>query len=153
MGALCGKESKDDNFAGAGRPLGSAPPPAGAASSAPLPANKRVVGGPPRTLGGSSAGGASSSSGGDAAADARRKAAEAAEVRSHHGHDLACYVRLVGVASPNRKQFIRRLSSHLPFHLLYFQFILLMLWNRRQEIRQPGKRLGSWGSSCDNRKA
>lgn len=77
MGALCGKESKDENFAGAGRPLGSAPPPAGAATSAPLPANKRVVGGPPRTLGG---GPSSSAAGGDPAADARRKAAEAAEV-------------------------------------------------------------------------
>lgn len=81
MGALCGKESKDDNFAGAGRPLGSAPPPAGVATSAPLPANKRVVvGGPPRTLGGG--GGPSSAAGGDPAADARRKAAEAAEVCS-----------------------------------------------------------------------
>lgn len=80
MGALCGKESKGDdgNFAGAGRPLGSAPAPA---TSAPLPASKRV-GGPPRTLGGgdssTAAAGAASS---DPAADARRRAAEAAEVR------------------------------------------------------------------------
>lgn len=75
MGALCGKESKGDNFAGQGRPLGSAPPPG--PTSAPLPANKRV-GGPPRTLGGGGGGPSSSSS--DPAADARRRAAEAAEV-------------------------------------------------------------------------
>lgn len=80
MGALCGKESKGDdgNFAGAGRPLGAAPP---AVTSAPLPAGKRV-GGPPRTLGGgdpsTAAPGAASS---DPASDARRRAAEAAEVR------------------------------------------------------------------------
>lgn len=77
MGALCGKESgADNNFAGAGRPLGAAPPQRGAAS-APMPANKRV-GGPPRTLGGRD--GPSSSAGADAS-EARRRAAEAAEVR------------------------------------------------------------------------
>lgn len=77
MGALCGKESgADNNFAGAGRPLGAAPP--HGATSAPLPANKRV-GGPPRTLGGGG-GGPSSSSAGVDASEARRRAAEAAEV-------------------------------------------------------------------------
>jgi hypothetical protein len=77
MGALCGKESRDDNFAGPGRRLDSSPE---QSTTAPLPSNKRVVGGPPRTLGGSSSaagGGASSAD----AVDARRKAAEAAEVR------------------------------------------------------------------------
>ncbi|CAN8098942.1 unnamed protein product [Discula destructiva] len=48
MGALCGKQSKDDNFAGAGRTLSAAP--AQPASSS-VPANKRVIGGPARTLG------------------------------------------------------------------------------------------------------
>lgn len=75
MGALCGKESRDDNFAGPGRRLDSSPD---ERATAPLPSNKRVVGGPPRTLGGSSSGGGASSAD---AADARRKAAEAAEVR------------------------------------------------------------------------
>lgn len=51
MGALCGKESRDDNFAGPGRRLDSSPP---AEATAPLPKNKRVVvGGPPQRLGGS----------------------------------------------------------------------------------------------------
>lgn len=48
MGALCGKQSKDDNFAGQGRTLSAAPP---QAPTAPLPANRRVIGGPGRTLG------------------------------------------------------------------------------------------------------
>lgn len=88
MGALCGKESKGDdgNFAGAGRPLGAAPP---AVTSAPLPAGKRV-GGPPRTLGGgdpsTAAPGAASS---DPASDARRRAAEAAEARDKAARDKA----------------------------------------------------------------
>lgn len=69
MGALCGKESKDDHFAGAGRTLGAAPPQQ--RSTAPIPANKRVViGGPARTLGE----GASSAS--DDPREAARKAAE-----------------------------------------------------------------------------
>ncbi|KAG8165001.1 hypothetical protein KVR01_005276 [Diaporthe batatas] len=76
MGALCGKESRDDNFAGPGRRLDSSPD---QSPTAPLPSNKRVVGGPPRTLGGSSSGGGGASS--SSAADARRKAAEAAEAR------------------------------------------------------------------------
>lgn len=95
MGALCGKESKDDNFTGPGRRLDS--PPA-ERTTAPLPSNKRIVGGSPRTLGGSSPaivggsprtlGGSSpatgSGGGGDrspAADDARQRAADAAEVR------------------------------------------------------------------------
>lgn len=79
MGALCGKESKDDNFAGPGRRLDS--PPAERAT-APLPSNKRVVGGPPRTLGGPSpASGSGGGGGASAADDARRRAADAAEVR------------------------------------------------------------------------
>lgn len=77
MGALCGKESKDDNFTGPGRRLDSPPP---ERATAPLPSNKRVVGGPPRTLGGPSAASGGGASGADAA-DARRRAAEAAEVR------------------------------------------------------------------------
>jgi hypothetical protein len=77
MGALCGKESREENFAGPGRRLDSSPE---RSPIAPLPSNKRVVGGPPRTLGGSSAAGGGGPSAADAA-DARRKAAEAAEVR------------------------------------------------------------------------
>lgn len=80
MGALCGKESRDDNFTGPGRRLDS--PPAERAT-APLPSNKRVVGGPPRTLGSPSA--ASGGGGGEASAanptDAGRMAAQAAQVR------------------------------------------------------------------------
>ncbi|KAJ4394424.1 hypothetical protein N0V93_003642 [Gnomoniopsis smithogilvyi] len=70
MGALCGKLSKDDNFAGQGRTLDSAPvqPP-----TAPLPANKRVVSGPGRTLG------EGSSSAGEDPRAAARKAAEQRE--------------------------------------------------------------------------
>lgn len=67
MGALCGKQSKDDNFAGQGRTLSSAP---AQAPTAPLPANKRVIGGPPRTLG------EGSSSAGDDPRAAARRAAE-----------------------------------------------------------------------------
>lgn len=67
MGALCGKLSKDDNFAGQGRTLDSAPV---QAPTAPLPANKRVVGGPGRTLG------EGSSSAGEDPREAARKAAE-----------------------------------------------------------------------------
>ncbi|KAJ4408623.1 hypothetical protein N0V82_009670 [Gnomoniopsis sp. IMI 355080] len=71
MGALCGKLSKDDNFAGQGRTLDSAPV---QAPTAPLPANKRVVvGGPGRTLG------EASSSAGDDPRAAARKAAEQRE--------------------------------------------------------------------------
>lgn len=81
MGALCGKESRDDNFAGPGRRLDSSPD---QSPTAPLPSNKRVVGGPPRTLGGSSSGGGEASS--SDAADARRKAAEAAEVSKSLQH-------------------------------------------------------------------
>lgn len=80
MGALCGKESKDDNFTGPGRRLDS--PPA-ERTTAPLPSNKRIVGGSPRTLGGSSPA-TGSGGGGDrspAADDARQRAANAAEVR------------------------------------------------------------------------
>lgn len=85
MGALCGKESRDDNFTGPGRRLDSSPP---ERATAPLPSNKRVVGGPPRTLGGPStaSAGAGAGAGGASAADAtdaRRRAAEAAEVRQH----------------------------------------------------------------------
>lgn len=81
MGALCGKESRDENFTGPGRRLDSSPP---ERATAPLPSNKRVVGGPPRTLGGPSAAGGGEGAGGASAADAtdaRRRAAEAAEVR------------------------------------------------------------------------
>lgn len=76
MGALCGKESRDDNFTGPGRRLDSPPE---ERATAPLPSNKRVVGGPPRTLGGpsSASGGASAAD----AAEARRRAADAATVR------------------------------------------------------------------------
>lgn len=73
MGALCGKlSSKDDNFAGQGRTLDSAP---AQTPTAPLPANKRVVGGPARTLG---AGSSSAAAGDD---DPRAAARRAAEVR------------------------------------------------------------------------
>ena len=84
MGALCGKESRDDNnFAGPGRRLDSSPD---ERPTAPLPSNKRVVGGPPRTLGGPSAASGGGASAADAA-DARRKAAEAAEVRKNPDHE------------------------------------------------------------------
>lgn len=66
MGALCGKESKDDNFAGAGRTIGAAP--AQQPSTKPLPA-KVVVG---RTLGEGGSGSASE--------DPREAARKAAEV-------------------------------------------------------------------------
>lgn len=70
MGALCGKESNSDAFAGQGRTLGAAPE---QRTSAPLPANKRVVGGPPRTLGGGAGEGSSSDV---SPAEAARRAAE-----------------------------------------------------------------------------
>lgn len=76
MGNLCGKSSKDENFQGAGRTLGSAPAPATKASIPAGVANeaaKPKVTGPGRTVGGSS------SSGG--ASDPRAAAAAAAEVR------------------------------------------------------------------------
>lgn len=74
MGALCGKlSSKDDNFAGQGRTLDSAP---AQAPTAPLPANKRVVGGPARTLG---AGSSSAAGGEDDPRAAARRAAEVCE--------------------------------------------------------------------------
>jgi hypothetical protein len=61
MGNLCGKQSKDDNFEGPGRVLGSAPQPATNAKAS-VPARvagsqtqasspKAKVGGPARTLG------------------------------------------------------------------------------------------------------
>jgi hypothetical protein len=75
MGALCSKGAKD-NFAGAGRTVGSVPPSGG---TAPVPgsatAARKVGAPPPRRLGG----GASATGG--AADDARRRAAEAAQVR------------------------------------------------------------------------
>ncbi|ROW18264.1 hypothetical protein VPNG_00415 [Cytospora leucostoma] len=79
MGALCGKESKSDSFAGTGRRLDSAPP---ERQTAPLPSNKRVVGGPPRTLGGGPGGPGEEGASSSGAADARRRAAEAAEARA-----------------------------------------------------------------------
>lgn len=83
MGSLCSKASSD-NFAGQGRPVGSAPAPAGT-SSVPktVKAGAPKVGGPPRTLSGAPAGQAGEAGG--AADDARRKAAAAAEVR------LSCF--------------------------------------------------------------
>ena len=69
MGGLCSKET--DNFAGVGRPVGSAPP-QGGTSTVPQAIK---VGGPPRTLGGASAGNDSGNPD-----EARRKAAAAAEV-------------------------------------------------------------------------
>lgn len=76
MGSLCSKASSD-NFAGQGRPVGSAPAPAGTASvPKTVKAAAPKVGGPPRTLGG----GASAGQAGGAADDARSKAAAAAEV-------------------------------------------------------------------------
>lgn len=71
MGSLCSKSSSD-NFAGQGRPVGTAPAPAGTAS---VPKSVKV-GGPPRTLGG----GASQGQGGETAGEARSRAAAAAEV-------------------------------------------------------------------------
>lgn len=78
MGALCGKQSAEggDNFAGQGRPLGSAPRPK---ATAPIP-RQRIIGGPPRTLGGGGGDSAADASSSAAdASDARRRAAEAAE--------------------------------------------------------------------------
>lgn len=98
MGALCGKlSSKDDNFAGQGRTLDSAPP---QAPTAPLPANKRVVGGPARTLGA----GSSSAAGDD---DPRAAARRAAEVREEMKDDDTLLLPWVGVSNLN---FMRLIS-------------------------------------------
>ncbi|KAF1956190.1 hypothetical protein CC80DRAFT_70850 [Byssothecium circinans] len=79
MGNLCGKQSKDDNFQGTGRTLGSAPAPTTRASIPAHVANDNSstkkppkVGGPARTVGGSS--------GSD---DPRVAAAAAAEARAN----------------------------------------------------------------------
>lgn len=81
MGNLCGKSSKDENFHGPGRTLGSAPAPATKASvparvanEGPATSSKPKVTGPGRTVGGASAN--------DTANDPRAAAAAAAEVRS-----------------------------------------------------------------------
>ncbi|KAF2279638.1 uncharacterized protein EI97DRAFT_448330 [Westerdykella ornata] len=80
MGNLCGKpsSSKDNNFAGPGRVLGSAP---AQPSKASVPVTARKVGGPPRTLGGE---GGTPQSGGQARGDSdpRSAAAAAAEARA-----------------------------------------------------------------------
>lgn len=74
MGNLCGKQSKDDNFAGPGRTLGSAPPPSdNARASIPAAKKQSPLQGNGRTLG---APGESSGN------DPRSAAARAAEVRS-----------------------------------------------------------------------
>jgi hypothetical protein len=76
MGNLCGKQSKDDNFQGAGRTLGAAPTPATKASVPARIANegtKAKISGPGRTVG---VGGS-----GQGTEDARSAAAAAAEVR------------------------------------------------------------------------
>ncbi|PVI02081.1 hypothetical protein DM02DRAFT_613265 [Periconia macrospinosa] len=82
MGNLCGKQSKDDNFQGVGRTLGSAPAPTtkasvpshvaskgGSSASKPNP----KVGGPSRTVGGS----------GSETQDPKAAAAAAAEARAN----------------------------------------------------------------------
>ncbi|KAJ4301873.1 hypothetical protein N0V90_003969 [Kalmusia sp. IMI 367209] len=80
MGNLCGKESKDENFQGPGRTLGSAPAPATKASAPARIANDSSsratpkVTGPGRTVGGAG--------GSDGANDPRAAAAAAAEVRN-----------------------------------------------------------------------
>ncbi|KAF2691167.1 hypothetical protein K458DRAFT_382739 [Lentithecium fluviatile CBS 122367] len=80
MGALCGKQSKDDNFQGAGRTLGSAPAPATKASVPARIANdgssKAKVSGPGRTL-------AAASRGGEGSQDPKSAAAAAAEARAN----------------------------------------------------------------------
>lgn len=84
MGNLCGKESKDANFQGAGRTLGAAPTPATKASVPARIANdssgaskpKAKVSGPGRTVGG--AGG-----GGEGSGDPKAAAAAAAEARAN----------------------------------------------------------------------
>lgn len=68
MGNLCGKSSKDENFQGAGRTVGSAPAPATKAS---VPAK---LTGPGRTVGGTAP---------TAADDPRAAAAAAAEARAN----------------------------------------------------------------------
>ncbi|ORY13701.1 hypothetical protein BCR34DRAFT_561547 [Clohesyomyces aquaticus] len=82
MGNLCGKQSKDDNFAGPGRTLGAAPPPSTNAKAS-VPARvanpeggasaKPKVTGPGRTVGGGS----------QIGEDARAAAAAAAERRNN----------------------------------------------------------------------
>ncbi|EKG19242.1 hypothetical protein MPH_03503 [Macrophomina phaseolina MS6] len=73
MGNLCGKQSKDDNFAGPGRTLGSAPPPSDNARAS-IPATKKSpLQGNGRTLGGP---------GGSGDDDPRSAAAKAAEERA-----------------------------------------------------------------------
>lgn len=83
MGNLCGKQSKDDNFQGAGRTLGAAPTPATKASvpariandSSGAPKPKPKVSGPGRTVGGASGTG-------EGSGDPKAAAAAAAEVRT-----------------------------------------------------------------------
>lgn len=71
MGNLCGKHSKDENFAGPGRTLGSAPPPSNNARASIPAAKKSPLQGNGRTLGEPGASGG----------DPRSAAAKAAEVR------------------------------------------------------------------------
>lgn len=124
MGALCGKESKDDNFTGPGRRLDS--PPA-ERTTAPLPSNKRVVGGPPRTLGGPSAASGGGASGADAA-DARRKAAEAAEVRESDPSSSTMFAPAV---------LLRKLT---------------VLFRQERKLQKAGPR-ASWVVSCSSRRS
>jgi hypothetical protein len=82
MGALCGKQSKDDNFQGAGRTLGAAPSQATKASVPTRIANDgsgtskptSKVSGPGRTVG-------ATSGSRDTSGDPKAAAAAAAEVR------------------------------------------------------------------------
>lgn len=90
MGNLCGKQSKDDNFAGPGRTLGSAPPPSDNARAS-IPATKKSpLQGNGRTLGGP---------GGSGDDDPRSAAAKAAEVRSLSAYEL--FVMLICVLNRN----------------------------------------------------
>jgi len=74
MGNLCGKQSKEESFQGAGRVLGSAPPKTDNAKASIPSSAKPTASTPGRTLGGSS------NEGGEV--DARSAAAKAAEVRT-----------------------------------------------------------------------
>ena len=80
MGNCCGGESKDANFSGAGRTLGSQPAP-NPESTPPRVAVPAKVGGPPRTLGGDGSGEGS---------DPKSAAARAAEVPSAIRHHNTC---------------------------------------------------------------
>lgn len=117
MGSLCSKASSD-NFAGQGRPVGSAPAPAGTASvPKTVKAGAPKVGGPPRTLGGASAGQAGQAGG--AAGDARSKAAAAAEVCLPLFPFLPPFHSSLTSFPTHHRRFYSRLLCDYPYSIQY----------------------------------